>query len=493
MTTLTLTVEEVTLTVAETVVTITNGGGGGDGANLAYTAAPTNGVVTSDTGTDATLTLADGTNAGLMAPAQHTKLAGIETGATADQSAAEILAALLTVDGAGSGLDADTLDGLSSAEVFVKASDDTDDITVGTTNKFATAAEKTKLGHISVTQAVDLDTIESRVNALDAAVVLKGSWDASAGTFPGSGTAQAGDSYIVSVGGTVDSVVFVANDRIVAILDNASTGTYANNWLKLDYTDQVLSVAGKTGAVTIQKADITDFDAYVPGGTDVPVTDGGTGASNAADARTNLGLVIGTNVQAYDADLTDLASKWAAASASAQASLQFHEDTDNGAHKITVTAPAAIASDKTITWPDETGTVLTTASGVAKTAVPCEFIIACSDETTALTTGTAKVTFRAPYAFTVTAVRASVTTAPTGASLLTVDINENTGGGATTILSTKLTIDASEKTSTTAATAAVISDSAIADDSEITIDIDQVGSTIAGAGLKVTIIGAHAV
>lgn len=110
--------------------------------------------------------------------------------------------------------------------------------------------------------------------------------------------------------------------------------------------------------------------------------------------------------------------------------------------------------------------------------------IACSDETTALTTGTAKATFRMPHAMTLTAVRASATTAPTGATL-TVDINE----GGTTILSTKLTIDAGEKTSTTAATPAVISDSALADDAEITIDVDQVGSTIAGAGLKVWLIG----
>jgi hypothetical protein len=84
-------------------------------------------------------------------------------------------------------------------------------------------------------------------------------------------------------------------------------------------------------------------------------------------------------------------------------------------------------------------------------------------------------------------VRASVTTAPTGATL-TVDINES----GSTILSTKLTIDASEKTSTTAATPAVISDAALADDAEITIDIDQIGSTIAGAGLKVTLIGVRA-
>lgn len=116
--------------------------------------------------------------------------------------------------------------------------------------------------------------------------------------------------------------------------------------------------------------------------------------------------------------------------------------------------------------------------------VPVPIIIACSDETTALTTGIAKATFRMPYAFTLTAVRASVTTAPTG-SVLTVDINES----GTSILSTKLTIDAGEKTSTTAATAAVLSDTALADDAEITIDIDGVGSTVAGAGLKVALIG----
>jgi len=92
-----------------------------------------------------------------------------------------------------------------------------------------------------------------------------------------------------------------------------------------------------------------------------------------------------------------------------------------------------------------------------------------------------------PCAMTVTSVRASVGTAPTGSTLI-VDINEN----GTSILSTKLSIDVTEKTSTTAAVPAVISDSALADDSEITIDIDQIGSTIAGAGLKVTIIGTRA-
>ena len=55
--------------------------------------------------------MASASVAGKMSSAHFSKLEGIETGATADQTPAEILAAVKTVDGAGSGLDADTLDG----------------------------------------------------------------------------------------------------------------------------------------------------------------------------------------------------------------------------------------------------------------------------------------------------------------------------------------------------------------------------------------------
>ncbi len=121
---------------------------------------------------------------------------------------------------------------------------------------------------------------------------------------------------------------------------------------------------------------------------------------------------------------------------------------------------------------------------VAANAFNEVILLACSDETTDLTVGTGKVTFRCPFAFTITGVSASVTTAPTGAILI-VDINE----AGSTILSTKLSIDASEKTSTSAASAAVISDANIAADAEITVDVDQIGSSAAGAGLKVKIEG----
>ena len=121
---------------------------------------------------------------------------------------------------------------------------------------------------------------------------------------------------------------------------------------------------------------------------------------------------------------------------------------------------------------------------LAQSGLPTEIQLAASDETSALSTGTEKVTFRMPYAMTLTAVRASLSTAQASGSIFTVDVNQ----GGSSIISTKITIDNTEKTSTTAATPPVISTSALTDDAEITIDIDQIGDGTA-AGLKVTLIG----
>lgn len=83
---------------------------------------------------------------------------------------------------------------------------------------------------------------------------------------------------------------------------------------------------------------VTTADAQITGGaisgiTDLAVTDGGTGASSAADARTNLGLVIGTNVQAYNADLQALSGLGSAGLVSRTGS--------GTAAARTLTAPAA--------------------------------------------------------------------------------------------------------------------------------------------------------
>lgn len=109
--------------------------------------------------------------------------------------------------------------------------------------------------------------------------------------------------------------------------------------------------------------------------------------------------------------------------------------------------------------------------------------LAASDEGTALTTGTAKVTARVVGARTLAGVRASLSTAQASGSTFTVDINKN----GTTVLSTKLTIDNTEKTSVTAAAAAVISVTSFADDDEVSVDIDQIGDGTA-KGLKVSLL-----
>lgn len=114
-----------------------------------------------------------------------------------------------------------------------------------------------------------------------------------------------------------------------------------------------------------------------------------------------------------------------------------------------------------------------------------EYLVgAASDEVIALTTGTTKLTFRIPYTATGTLVRASLATDQASGSIFTVDINKN----GTSILSTKLTIDNTEKTSKTAVTAAVISDTAWADDDEFTVDVDQIGDGTA-KGLKIALFG----
>ena len=59
------------------------------GANLSYTSSPTQGVVVSSTGDDAIIPAADGTNAGLMLPAQVTKLSHVTVTQAVDLDAVE--------------------------------------------------------------------------------------------------------------------------------------------------------------------------------------------------------------------------------------------------------------------------------------------------------------------------------------------------------------------------------------------------------------------
>lgn len=98
-----------------------------------------------------------------------------------------------------------------------------------------------------------------------------------------------------------------------------------------------------------------------------------------------------------------------------------------------------------------------------------------------LTTGTGASRWSAPAAMTITNVRASVGTSPTGSTLI-VDVNKN----GTTIFTTqgnRPTIAISSN----ADTAAVPDVTAVAANDYLTVDIDQIGSTVAGADLTVQI------
>ena len=156
-------------------------------------------------------------------------------------------------------------------------------------------------------------------------------------------------------------------------------------------------------------------------------------------------------------------------------------------------ARLAVGSDgKVLTCKASESTGLSWETPSAHPAFTQPFIVAATDESTALTTGTAKVSWRMPYAFTLTAgaggLTASCNQAPTGA-ILTVDVNE----AGTTIMNNvnKLQI-AIGSTTSVGGVAPVLTDVALAANALMTIDIDQIGSSNGGTGLKVTLIGVKA-
>lgn len=108
--------------------------------------------------------------------------------------------------------------------------------------------------------------------------------------------------------------------------------------------------------------------------------------------------------------------------------------------------------------------------------------LSCSDLITELTAASNVGYFRSPIAFTLTGIRASLLQA-SDTGVVTIDVNVN----GSTILSTKLTIDQGELTSVTAVAPPVITNTTIASDDLITIDIDDPGAN--ARGLILTFLG----
>jgi hypothetical protein len=166
----------------------------------------------------------------------------------------DILTKIKTVDGTGSGLDADLLDGLNASSIHVEAT--------------PTVVFRNELGNFSATEI----TSDLRGNVVGNVV------GDLTGTVTGNATNVNG-VVAINNGGTAATTVAAART-------NLGLGTVATQ------NSNAISITGGT----------------ISGITDLALADGGTGASNATQARTNLGLVIGVDIQPFNNQLTAFSS-----------------------------------------------------------------------------------------------------------------------------------------------------------------------------------------
>jgi len=106
------------------------------------------------------------------------------------------------------------------------------------------------------------------------------------------------------------------------------------------------------------------------------------------------------------------------------------------------------------------------------------FLVAVDDETRVITTGTAVLTFHMPFDFTLIEVMAGLTTV-SSSGLVRFDANL----GGVSIFTTRVSIDAGEDTSLTAATPAALATTYLPKGARITVDIDDAGTGATGPKL----------
>lgn len=284
----------------------------------------------------------------------------------------------------------------------------------------------------------------------------------------GAGSASTDLVEVVDVSDTTDAATGTNKKITLAELGAAvaTHGALATDSELSAHESDTTSVHGITDTSTL----------YYSGGTDVAVADGGTGASTAAGAATNLGLGTGDSPQFTAVNIGHATDTTI---------------TRTGAGDIAVEGNAVYRAGGTDVPVADGGTGASTAAG-ARTNLGVDTVVVSIQVTdpngAALATGDGQAFFRVPSLLNgalLTAVAAHVTTVSSSGTP-TVQIHNVTD--AADMLSTRITIDANEKDSSTAAAAAVIDGAAddVATADELRVDVDVAGTGAKGLIVELT-------
>lgn len=281
-------------------------------------------------------------------------------------------------------------------------------------------------------------------------------------------TTQAGLAYIVGSRVLAVSAAGPSTDFMGGIVTGYSGTTLT---VLVDYvggsgthTDWQFTIGGATGPAGATGA------TGATGSTGAAGSNGTNGAGYGGTSTTSFSIGTGSKAFTTQAGLAYVVGSRVRASSAAAPTVDYMEGVVTGYASTTLTATI----DRAVGSGTHTDWNLSIAGDVG----PVEFGVAVSDETTALTTGTAKLTFYIQQAFTLVSIWAGLSAQSTSGAV-TIDVKKN----GTTIFSTKITIDANEDTSLTAAAAyALTGTTTFAKGDKVTVNIDGAGT--AAAGLK---------
>ena len=318
---------------------------GSDGiTNLSYTAAVSNGVVTSSTGANATISLADATNAGLFSAAEKAKLGGIEAGSqtNVDTNISEGATSSTTVEVTSStGVNA-TLQQASSSRAGVLSSDKFDEI-VANTNKVSNVTTNLSEGNatdttVRVNSSDGTNAILSEASTTRAGIMTKAMFDEH----------ELNNAKVSNVDETVTSLGLAAN--ILKYTDEDGTETDLDLSLYLDDTNLARLTSGSlnatTGIATFTRDDASTFTIDMSAFLDaITLNNTLTSTSTTEGLTANMGRVLKDLIDSLSVQIPGQATETTLGTVEIATQIE----TDAGTDDQRVVTPAKLKSTLGIT------------------------------------------------------------------------------------------------------------------------------------------------